>query len=157
MIKINDKLVNEVSGQAKESPRKRKNYNFHKNSSDRLQRMLNAMEPVTYTRPHKHENPDKNEAFIILRGKIAAVQYDDKGQVTDFAILSPSGETKGVEIPPKTWHSFISLEEGSCLYEVKDGPYDPKTDKVFAPWAPEEGDVSAQEFNRQVLKKIGLR
>ena len=33
---------------------------------------------------------------------------------------------------------MISLEKGSVYYEVKDGPYDIRTDKVFADWAPDE-------------------
>ncbi|MCD6090895.1 MAG: WbuC family cupin fold metalloprotein, partial [Bacteroidales bacterium] len=70
MIKINEAFISVVSQKAKESPRKRINFNFHKEDTATLQRMLNAMEPGTYIRPHKHENPDKVEAFFALRGRI---------------------------------------------------------------------------------------
>ena len=59
MIIIDSKTLEDLSQKAKESKRKRINLNFHIGDSDLLQRFLNAMEPSTYVRPHKHENPDK--------------------------------------------------------------------------------------------------
>ena len=68
MIKIDSKIINHLNSIAEGSSRKRINHNFHKESSDLLQRMLNAMEPGTYIQPHKHENPEKREVFLILNG-----------------------------------------------------------------------------------------
>jgi len=59
-------LLNEVIQKAKNSPRGRMNYNFHDDLVDPINRMLNAFEPGTYIQPHKHENPDKREVFILL-------------------------------------------------------------------------------------------
>lgn len=64
-IKIADlKFLQKLSKEANVSPRKRKNYNFHETPEDSIQRMLNALHPDTYIRPHKHENPDKREVFV---------------------------------------------------------------------------------------------
>lgn len=45
---ITDSLLNNVSGQAKENPRLRMNYNFHESMDAPIHRMLNALEPDTY-------------------------------------------------------------------------------------------------------------
>ncbi|MDD5427648.1 MAG: WbuC family cupin fold metalloprotein [Candidatus Omnitrophica bacterium] len=156
MIKLTEELIRTVSDKAKASPRKRTNYNFHKNYDDVVQRLLNAAEPGTYIQPHKHENPDKNEVFIILNGSVVVVEFDDNGNVIDHAVLDPAHGVRAVEIPPGKWHTFITLKPGSVLYEVKDGPYDEKADKHFAPWAPAEGAPDAQEFNKKILEKLDL-
>lgn len=156
MIHINHSITGDLIKQARSSSRKRKNFNFHENPSDPLHRMLHAMEPETYVQPHKHENPDKREAFIILRGKVAVVEYSDQGDVMDFIILDPVSGNYGVEIPPKTWHNLIALDSGTIVYEVKDGPWDPVDDKHFAAWAPREGDEECEAFKKKVLKLIGI-
>jgi len=148
MIKINEAFISETSNKAKTSLRRRMNYNFHKEDAATLQRMLNAMEPDTYIQPHKHENPDKVEAFFVLRGRILLIEFDETGKILDHIILDPKQGNFGGEIPPRTWHTLISLEEGSVAYEVKDGPYDPSVDKNFATWAPAEGDANCLEHNR---------
>ena len=154
MIKIDEKFINITSAKAKKSERRRMNYNFHKEASSTLQRMLNAMEPDTYLRPHKHENPDKVEAFFVLRGRILVVEFDDNGNITDHIILDSKKGNYGAEIPPRTWHVIISLEKNTVAYEVKDGPYNPDDDKIFAPWAPAEGDADALEYNKKIILNL---
>jgi len=155
MLHIDDKMLASLMEQARSSPRKRKNLNFHTISADPMHRMLHAMETGTYVQPHKHENPDKREAFIILTGRVAVIQYTEKGEVSDFIILDPETGNFGVEIAPRSWHSLICLESGSVVYEVKDGPWDPADDKFFAPWAPKEGDAACRQYNRMILEKVG--
>jgi len=157
MKKITEKLIEEVSQQAKDFPRRRCNYNFHDDFDDLLQRLLNALEPDTYICPHKHENPDKREIFIILTGRVLVVEFDEKGIILDHVILDSDGGVKGVEIPPKTYHTFIGLKEGAVSYEFKDGPYHEGADKGFADWAPEEGSPDGSAFNAKVLKELGVK
>jgi cupin fold WbuC family metalloprotein len=156
MIHINRSLTDDLIQQARSSSRKRKNYNFHESPSDPLHRMLHAMEPETYVQPHKHDNPDKREAFIVLKGRVAVIEYSDQGNVKDFIILDPVQCNFGVEIPPRAWHNLIVLESGTVVYEVKDGPWDPADDKYFATWAPREGDEECVAYNIKVLKSIGI-
>ncbi|MCF8227481.1 MAG: WbuC family cupin fold metalloprotein [Bacteroidales bacterium] len=156
MIKIDEKFIGDVSFRARKSERKRMNHNFHEFPEDTLQRMLNAIEPGTYIQPHKHENPDKREAFFVLRGRIAVVEFDDDGRVVDHIVLDARKGKYGAEISPRTWHVIISLEPGSVAYEVKDGPYDPENDKIFAPWAPAEGEPHAEEFNEKLVRELKL-
>jgi cupin fold WbuC family metalloprotein len=154
MIIIDRNLTDKLTEEALRHPRKRKNYNFHRVFSDPMNRMLLAMEPGTYVQPHKHENPDKREAFIILKGRVAVVEFDDEGSLKDHIILDPVTGNYGAEIRPRTWHCLIALEKGSLIYEVKDGPYDPSDDKFFASWAPAEGEDGAEAYKQAILKQI---
>ena len=156
MMKITDEIINETSDRAKRSERKRCNYNFHKSYSDPIQRFLNAVEPNSYLRPHKHEQPDKTEIFLSLKGRVLILEFDDNGGITDHFILDPREGKMGVEIPPRTWHSFIALQEGSVLYEIKEGPFVPGAGMIFAEWAPEEGTKAARQFNEKILKELKL-
>ncbi|MEI6124026.1 MAG: WbuC family cupin fold metalloprotein [Bacteroidota bacterium] len=153
MIRTDNKLLSEIVLQAKQSQRKRMNFNFHRNNDAILQRMLNALEPESYIRPHKHVNPDKNEVFVVLQGKLLLVEFDDEGAICETVVLDSNLGNHAVEIPPNRFHTIISLESGSVAFEFKEGPYDVATDKVFASWAPEEGGEGAQLFLRTILDK----
>jgi len=157
MIKINIPLINDVSGRAKVSPRKRQNYNFHGGDNAVFHRMLNALEPGTYARPHRHLTPLKDETFVILRGKVLALEFDDKGNILDHALLDAQGDNKGVEFRGGSWHTLIALESGSCVLEMKEGPYDKETDKVFGDWSPREGDPRANEYVEGLLDRAGIK
>jgi cupin fold WbuC family metalloprotein len=156
MLKITNKLIDDVSKEAKASKRKRCNYNFHTRYNDPIQRFLNAVEPDTYLRPHKHENQDKTEIFLILKGRVLILEFDDNGKIMDHIILDAEGENKGVEIPFNTWHSFISLQESSVLYEIKEGPFIQEKGKIFANWSPEEGTKEAHGFNKKILQELRI-
>ena len=156
-MKLIDKtILSEIIPKAHLNSRKRMNYNYHTDYADPINRLLNAMEPGTYVQPHKHEDPDKREVFIILEGSVAVVFFDDKGKVTDYVILNHKKGIYGVEIPERAWHMVISLESGTVMYEVKDGPYAPVNDKNFAAWAPKEGTAGCDEYIRKVLNEINI-
>ena len=78
---IDTNLLDNVAAEAKESPRLRKNYNFHQNLSDKCHRFLNAMEPGTFVPIHHH--PTKDETVIILRGRVRVSTYSDDGKVLE--------------------------------------------------------------------------
>lgn len=156
MRKIDSSFIVNVSKEAKNNARRRMNYNFHKQPDDKLQRLLNAMEPGTYVRPHKHEDPDKREVFIIFSGKAVVIEFDDNGKITDHFILDSESGNFALEIAERTWHSIICLKENTVLYEVKDGPYFQPTDKDFASWAPAEGSANCAEYNNHILKELSL-
>jgi cupin fold WbuC family metalloprotein len=157
MQRIDQRLINQVSAEAGMAARKRKNYNFHTEENDPLQRMLNALEPGTYIVPHRHVNPAKREAFIILKGRVLFIEFDDTGHITDHCILDSATGNFGAEIHPGSYHTLIALEEGSVIYEIKDGPYHAKTDKEFAPWAPpEQHTEAAASYLQQLLGELGM-
>jgi len=154
MIKITNELLDKVVDKSKKSPRKRCNYNFHKDKNEPVQRFLNALQPDTYLRPHKHLGGI--EIFLILRGRVLILVFDNNGEIKEYLILDYEKGDVGVEILPHNWHSFIALQENSILYEIKEGPFIEGQDKIFANWAPEEGSRETIEFNKKILKKLKI-
>jgi cupin fold WbuC family metalloprotein len=157
MIKIDQNLVISCNKKAQSSVRKRTNHNFHEVNEDLIQRLINAVEPYSYIQPHKHENPDKREVFTILSVSVLVVEFDNSGKITDSIVLNFQNGNFGCEIKARTWHTIIALEPGSALFEVKDGPYNPNEDKIFAPWAPKEGDPDTNSYIDRILKKLELK
>jgi cupin fold WbuC family metalloprotein len=156
MVIIDQQLTASVTEEAKNSARFRKNYNFHQDYADPVNRMLNAIEPGTYVRPHKHESPDKFEVFIVLSGKALVIRFDDAGAILEHSILNRSSGIYGVEFAAREWHTIISLVSGTVLYEVKAGPYAPIDDKNFAPWAPIEGSPEAAGYLESLQARVGV-
>ncbi len=120
---INNSLLDEVTRRAQISPRLRMNYNFHQSLEDKCHRMLNAVESGTDIPIHRH--PDKDESFVILRGKVRSTTYNDDGSVIDSVVISQDDGIYGVDIPKGVWHKLESLEPGSVIFECKEGPYVP--------------------------------
>ena len=150
---VSPELLTELSQKAKNSPRGRMNHNFHDDLADPINRMLNAFEPGTYIQPHKYENPDKREVFIVLHGSLVVVFFDNSGTPTDFVLLDRDKGNYAVEIPVGAWHSLFALKSGSVVYEVKDGPYLPISDKNFASWAPKEGHPECAEYLKNLISQ----
>lgn len=155
VFKINRSQLLKVISEAQKSERKRKNYNYHNTFNDPINRMLNAIEPGSYIQPHKHEDPDKREVFLLLKGKLLVVFFDNSGNISEHVVLD-NKENYGVEIPPAVWHTIIALERGTIVYEVKDGPYSVSDDKNFACWAPKEGDEDCDDYLNNLLLKLNL-
>lgn len=118
---IDERLLDEVSGKAKVSPRLRMNYNFHQSLEDKCHRFLNALEPGTVVPIHHHVT--KDETFILLKGKVRVLTYNDEGEVMESIVLCQEEGRYGVDIPKNTWHTLECLEPGSCIFEVKEGPF----------------------------------
>lgn len=119
---INDELIDKVTSQAEESPRLRMNYNFHDSLDAKAQRLLNVLVPGTVLPIHRHRHT--SETYVLLRGKMFVVFYDDLGAQTDRFLLDPAIGNYGVQIPRGQWHG-IEVIEPSTIFEVKDGPYTP--------------------------------
>lgn len=120
---VGKNLIDEVSAQAKASPRLRMNYNFHHSLDEKCHRMLNAVEPGTDIPIHR--NPDKDESFVLLRGKVRVTTHNDDGSIIEDVVLSQESGNYGVDIPKNVWHKLESLEPGSVIFECKQGPFVP--------------------------------
>lgn len=124
---ITEELLDKVSSQAKESPRLRMNYNLHESLDAKTHRFFNAMEPGTIVPIHRHR--DTAETFMLVRGKMRVVFYDDNKNIIDETILSTYNGNYGVHIPIGIWHWVEILEPNTVTFEVKEGPYHPLTDE----------------------------
>jgi len=118
---INNNLLDEVTAKAKASERLRMNYNFHDSLDAKAQRLLNALEQGTILPIHRHSHTA--ETYLLLRGKIRVIYYNDCKKITESATLDLSSGNYGIHIPANQWHTLEVLESDSVIFEVKDGPY----------------------------------
>lgn len=116
-------ILNQLTEEAKKSPRLRMNYNLHKTYNDAVQRMFNAIEPGAIIPVARH--PYSNETLILLRGSLKIVIYNSKKEIIEEAILDITKGNIGYHIPKGTWHTVQSLESGTVLFETREGPYKP--------------------------------
>lgn len=127
---IDTKLFDELTAQAKASPRLRHSLDLRNSPEDNTQRMLNAHEPGTVIHIHRH--PASSTTVIVLRGCIKQNIYDDAGTLIQSEILKPTEKQLAIfEIPRNAWHNLECMETGTVIFEGKDGKYNPEIDAEF--------------------------
>lgn len=117
----NKGILDNLTAQAKASPRLRMNLDLRNSSEDGSQRMLNAIEPGKVMPIHRHRK--SSETVVCIRGHFEEYFYDEAGNLTDTFDMLPGGLI--VNVPIGQWHSLKSLESGTVLFECKDGAYAP--------------------------------
>jgi cupin fold WbuC family metalloprotein len=142
-----------LSTKAKGEARRRAHLNVHPELDDPVQRLFIALEPDTYIRPHRHAEPPRFEFFVLVRGTVEALTFDDNGAITDRVRMT-AGKATAVEIPPATWHSYLCLESGTVVLEVKEGPYTASTPDNFADWSPQDDPIEIAAFMQAMRDEI---
>lgn len=123
-MEITQKLLDDLTAQAKASPRLRMNFDLRNSSADTSQRMLNAIEPGSEVPIHRHQKT--SETVVVLRGKVVEEYYDELERICEATYeISPNGPICALNIPAGKWHTLRSLESGTVIMEVKDGAYEP--------------------------------
>lgn len=120
---IDNKLLDAITAQAKENPRLRMNFNFHDSLNAPAQRLLNALEPGTEVPTHRHRHTA--ETYVLLRGELEIILYNDRKEITETVILNPENGVFGAHIPIGQWHAVKVRTADTVIFEVKDGPYAP--------------------------------
>lgn len=139
---IDEELLDETSSMARHNSRLRKNYNFHADYDEPVQRMLNALEPGSYIPVHRHTQPVKSETIIVLRGAVATYSFDDQGAITQCRRIAPREGSYGYDIPAGMWHGLLVLEPDTVVVEIKPGPFTPLAPVDLAPWTPAAEDAA---------------
>ena len=139
-MKITQAVLDKLTAEAKASPRLRMNLDLRNSSEDQSQRMLNAIEPGAVVPIHRHQKT--SETVVCLRGRLVWEFYQelrDEGlelrnsskssrvQKVQEIELPPNGQVVALNIPTGQWHTVRTLDSGSVILEVKDGPYEPQS------------------------------
>ena len=126
-MKITQALLDNLTAQAKASPRLRMNLDLRNSEADQSQRMLNAIEPGSPLPIHRHQKT--SETVVCLRGRLIEEFYDELERIcTETIELTPNGPVVALNIPAGQWHTVRALESGSCILEMKNGSYEPLSD-----------------------------
>ena len=118
---IGREQLDELTAQAKVSPRLRMAMDLRNGPEDLSQRMLNALEPGTVMPIHRHKS--SSETCICIRGHFEEYFYDSDGRLVEIVDMVPGGVVLNIE--KGQWHSLKCLESGTVLFEAKDGGYRP--------------------------------
>ena len=123
-MKITQAVLDNLTEQAKASPRLRMNLDLRNSEADQSQRMLNAIEPGSPLPIHRHQKT--SETVVCLRGRLVEEYYDELERIcTERIELSPNGPVVALNIPAGQWHTVQALESGTVILEMKNGPYEP--------------------------------
>ena len=126
-MKITQAILDQLTEQAKASPRLRMNLDLRNSAEDTSQRMLNAIEPGSQLPIHRHQKT--SETVVCLRGRLIEEFYDDLERTcTERIELSPNGPVVALNIPAGQWHTARALESGTVILEMKNGKYEPIQD-----------------------------
>lgn len=157
---IDKKILDELTEEAKKSPRLRMNYDLRTSPDVQSQRMLNALEPGTVLPIHRHK--ETSETVVCIRGHFEEYLYSENANanvndncsrvqevqevqgvqefknpngrlvLTEVVDMVPGGVV--LNIPAGQWHSLKCFESGTVLLEAKDGAFRPlDEDEVFQP------------------------
>lgn len=118
---IDNSLLDNLTTQAKASPRLRANLDLRNSPDDQSQRMLNAIEPGTVLPIHRHR--DSSVTIVCIRGHFEEYYYDDNGNLTETIDMHPGVV---LNMPAGQWHGINSLESGTVILEVQDGKWEPR-------------------------------
>lgn len=122
-MNITQTLLDDLTAQAKASPRLRMNYDLRNSAADGSQRMLNAIEPGSPLPIHRHRK--SSETVVCLRGRLVEEFYSEAGELVETVELAPGGSVVALNIPVGQWHTVHALESGTVILECKDGAYEP--------------------------------
>ena len=123
-MKITQAILDQLTDQAKASPRLRMNMDLRNSAEDQSQRMLNAIEPGSPLPIHRHQK--SSETVVCLRGRLVEEYYDELERIcTERIELSSNGPVVALNIPAGQWHTVQALESGTVILEMKNGKYEP--------------------------------
>ena len=139
-------LIESLIAKARAAPRRRSHHNLHTSPAAPAHRMLVAMEPDSYVRPHCHLDRSKAETIIVLRGRLGTLIFDAAGQVLDARVMAPGAAVFGYDVPPGVFHCIVALESGTVFVEAKAGPYAVPLEAEWGGWAPAEGEAGVPAY-----------
>jgi cupin fold WbuC family metalloprotein len=132
---VDERQLVELLEQAASANRRRSHLLLHADHQDQVQRLLIALEPDSYVRPHVHS--EQWEMLVLLHGSLDVLIFSSGGELVQRLAMSVAAPV--VQIPRGTWHGAVA-RSASVVMEVKPGPY---RANEFAAWAPEEGAPTA--------------
>ena len=131
--------IDQLASEAAASPRRRAHLLLHTDHADLVQRLLIALQPGTYVRPHHHSV--QWEMLVLLQGGAEVLSFSEDGRL--LARIRMNAAARITQIPVGAWHGFVVLKPNTVVMEIKPGPY---RANEFAAWAPAERDDNVPNY-----------
>jgi cupin fold WbuC family metalloprotein len=144
---VTKQIIQETLNDALLLERGREPILIHNNFNEAPQRFINCLRTHSYVRPHMHTDAHQWELMSWLSGKIIALFFDQEGTLIHKCEMSENG-VRVLEIPPFAFHTFYTVDEGAYL-EIRNCAYDPKVDRVYAPWSAEENTENVKVYHNK--------
>lgn len=129
-IVIDEPLLDVLQQQAHDSARLRMNYDLRNSADEDSQRMLNVLWPGTQLTIHRHQHT--NETFLLLRGTVDCVLYNDDGSEMKRIHMGGKTGVMGVNIPQGVYHT-VEVQELAITFTGKQGRWSaPAAEDILA-------------------------
>lgn len=148
---IGKRDIDFLKARAKENPRLRCRLCLHASLQDPLHEMIIVFHADTYFRPLRHV--ERPQSFQVLEGSIRLPILDNEGTIVQVIDLAADGPIFQTRLPPGVWYSFIFRSEWLVIRETTIGPMS-YTEREYAPFAPEEGDVAARLYASELRERV---
>ena len=148
LLFINNELVDQIIGEAKQSQRHMARLLMHFEHNNPVQEMLIAMGRDCMVVPNC--SVGRSESLQVVQGELLLVIFDDNGNVLKRIEMGPYGSDKTFlyRLSSTPWHTMIPLSKIVVVHEVIEGPFVNSSDPL-PDWIP--GD---SESLKRSLKEI---
>ena len=139
LLFINNELVDQIIGEAKQSQRHMARLLMHFDHEDPVQEMLIAMGRDCAVMPNR--SPGRSESLQVVKGELLLIVFDDNGNVLKRIEMGPYGSDKTFlyRLSSTPWHTMIPLSKIVVVHEVIEGPFSNSSDPM-PDWVPENPD-----------------
>jgi len=145
--------LDELADAARASERQRARIILHKGHADSVQEMVIAITNSAYIMPHRQ--PNREKSYLLLRGRLGVVFFDDHGRLIDrFVLGNEIGEATLVRFDAGYWHSVVSGDLLSIYVETAAGPHDGSD---WAHWAPKSEEAQSARDYLDVMMGLAFK
>ena len=136
LLFINNELVDQIIGEAKQSQRHMARLLMHFDHEDPVQEMLIAMGRDCAVMPNR--SPGRSESLQVVKGELLLIVFDDNGNVLKRIEMGPYGSDKTFlyRLSSTPWHTMIPLSKIVVVHEVIEGPFVNSSDPL-PDWVPD--------------------
>src|SRR3954471_15201547 len=103
---VSESQIAALLAESRASTRLRAHLLLHADHADQVQRLLIALQPGTYVRPHQHS--EQWEMLTLHGGRADIFAFAEDGTVREQHVLHASAPV--IQIPMGAWHGAVALE-----------------------------------------------
>ena len=150
---INNDLVDQIIGEAKQSQRHMARLLMHFDHEDPVQEMLIAMGRNCAVMPNR--SVGRSESLQVVQGELLLIIFDDNGNVVKRVEMGPTGSGKVFlyRLSSTPWHTMIPLTKMVVVHETLQGPFKQSLEP-FPDWVPGDSE-SLKRFLKEIEMKVG--